>query len=70
VLLKGVNDDIDTLADLMRASLRRECGPTTCTTPDLAPGTSHFRLSTVEEGQALVPPASRPRSPASPSRPT
>ncbi len=53
VLLKGVNDDADTLAALMRAFVENRIKPYYLHHPDLAPGTSHFRLS-IEEGQALV----------------
>ena len=53
VLLKGVNDDPDTLAALMRAFVETRIKPYYLHHPDLAPGTSHFRL-TIEEGQALV----------------
>jgi lysine 2,3-aminomutase len=53
VLLKGVNDDPDTLASLMRAFVEARIKPYYLHHPDLAPGTSHFRLS-IEEGQALV----------------
>jgi lysine 2,3-aminomutase len=53
VLLKGINDDPDTLADLMRAFVETRIKPYYLHHPDLAPGTSHFRLS-IEEGQALV----------------
>ncbi|GEO13288.1 lysine-2,3-aminomutase-like protein [Microvirga aerophila] len=53
VLLKGVNDDPDTLASLMRAFVETRIKPYYLHHPDLAPGTSHFRLS-VAEGQALV----------------
>ncbi|MBF9195077.1 lysine-2,3-aminomutase-like protein [Microvirga terrestris] len=53
VLLKGVNDDPDTLADLMRAFVETRVKPYYLHHPDLAPGTSHFRLS-IEEGRALV----------------
>ena len=53
VLLKGVNDDPDTLADLMRAFVETGVKPYYLHHPDLAPGTSHFRLS-IEEGRALV----------------
>jgi lysine 2,3-aminomutase len=53
VLLKGVNDDADTLAALMRAFVENRIKPYYLHHPDLAPGTSHFRL-TIEEGQALV----------------
>jgi lysine 2,3-aminomutase len=53
VLLKGVNDDPDTLAALMRAFVETRVKPYYLHHPDLAPGTSHFRL-TIEEGRALV----------------
>lgn len=53
VLLKGVNNDVQTLASLMRAFVENRIRPYYLHHPDLAPGTSHFRL-TVEEGQALV----------------
>ena len=53
VLLKGVNDDAGTLATLMRTFVENRVKPYYLHHPDLAPGTSHFRLS-IEEGQALV----------------
>jgi lysine 2,3-aminomutase len=53
VLLRGVNDDVETLAALMRAFVEARVKPYYLHHPDLAPGTSHFRL-TIEEGQALV----------------
>lgn len=53
VLLKGVNDDADTLADLMRGLVEARVRPYYLHHPDMARGTSHFRLS-VEQGQALV----------------
>lgn len=53
VLLRGVNDDVATLAALMRAFVEARIKPYYLHHPDLAPGTSHFRLS-IEEGQALV----------------
>ncbi|MDO9415629.1 lysine-2,3-aminomutase-like protein [Pararhizobium sp.] len=53
VLLKGVNDDAAVLADLMRAFVENRIKPYYLHHPDLAPGTSHFRM-TVAEGQALV----------------
>lgn len=53
VLLKGVNDDAGTLADLMRAFLRNRVKPYYLHHPDLAPGTAHFRLS-IARGQALM----------------
>ena len=53
VLLKGVNDDPDTLEALMRALVSARVKPYYLHHPDLAPGTSHFRIS-IEEGQAIV----------------
>lgn len=53
VLLKGINDDPETLAALMRAFVETRVKPYYLHHPDLAPGTSHFRLS-IEEGRALV----------------
>ncbi len=53
VLLKGVNDDAETLAALMRAFVEARIKPYYLHHPDLAPGTGHFRLS-IEEGQAIV----------------
>jgi lysine 2,3-aminomutase len=53
VLLKGVNDDVETLAALMRTFVENRIKPYYLHHPDLAPGTSHFRLS-ISEGLALV----------------
>ncbi|MBB4183593.1 lysine-2,3-aminomutase-like protein [Sinorhizobium terangae] len=53
VLLKGVNDDANVLAELMRAFVETRIKPYYLHHPDLAPGTGHFRLS-IEEGQKLV----------------
>lgn len=53
VLLKGVNDDVETLAALMKAFVENRVKPYYLHHPDLAPGTSHFRVS-IEAGQALV----------------
>ena len=53
VLLKGVNDDIATLEQLMRAFVQARIKPYYLHHADLAPGTSHFR-TTVEQGQDLV----------------
>jgi lysine 2,3-aminomutase len=53
VLLRGVNDDVETLAALMRGFVENRVKPYYLHHPDLAPGTSHFRVS-IEEGQALV----------------
>jgi lysine 2,3-aminomutase len=48
VLLKGINDDIATLAALMRAFTEHRIKPYYLHHPDLAPGTSHFRNSIVQ----------------------
>lgn len=53
VLLKGVNDSVEALVDLMDAFLANRIKPYYLHHPDLAPGTSHFRV-TIEEGLALV----------------
>lgn len=48
VLLKGVNDDADTLEALMRALVASRIKPYYLHHPDLAPGTAHFRLPIAE----------------------
>ncbi len=53
VLLKGVNDNVAVLEELMRAFVENRIKPYYLHHPDLAPGTGHFRLS-IKEGQALV----------------
>lgn len=53
VLLRGVNDDADTLAALMRAFVEVRVKPYYLHHGDLAPGTAHFR-TTLAEGQALM----------------
>ena len=53
VLLRGVNDNADVLADLMRALVEMRIKPYYLHHPDLAPGTAHLRVS-IEEGQRLV----------------
>jgi len=53
VLLKGVNDDAETLAALMRAFVSLRIKPYYLHHMDLAPGTRHFRTS-IAEGQALM----------------
>ena len=53
VLLKGVNDKVETLAALMRAFAQNRIKPYYLHHPDLAPGTSHFRIG-IEDGLALV----------------
>jgi lysine 2,3-aminomutase len=53
VLLRGVNDDPDTLETLFRTMVANRVRPYYLHHPDLAPGTGHFRL-TIAEGQAIV----------------
>jgi lysine 2,3-aminomutase len=53
VLLKGVNDTVETLAELMRGFVENRIKPYYLHHPDLAPGTSHFRIG-IEDGLALV----------------
>jgi lysine 2,3-aminomutase len=53
VLLKGVNDDAGTLADLFRAMVTARITPYYLHHPDLAQGTSHFRVG-IDKGQALM----------------
>ena len=53
VLLRGINDDPDVLAAMMRGFVEMRVKPYYLHHPDLAPGTSHFRLS-IEEGRAIV----------------
>ncbi len=53
VLLKGVNDDVEILAELMQAFVENCIKPYYLHHPDLAPGTSHFRIG-IDEGLALV----------------
>ena len=53
VLLKGVNDDVDTLEALMRAFVEARIKPYYLHHGDLAPGAAHFR-TTIAEGQALM----------------
>lgn len=53
VLLKGVNDNVETLEALMRAFIETRIKPYYLHHADLAPGTSHFRTS-LEEGQQLM----------------
>ncbi|MEZ6000870.1 lysine-2,3-aminomutase-like protein [Hyphomonas sp.] len=52
VLLRGVNDEVNSLVELMQALVAARIRPYYLHHPDLAPGTGHFRVS-VEEGQAL-----------------
>jgi lysine 2,3-aminomutase len=53
VLLRGVNDDAQTLGALMRALVESRVKPYYLHHADLAPGTAHLR-TTIAEGQALV----------------
>ena len=53
VLLRGVNDDVETLAALMRNFVALRIKPYYLHHPDLAPGTGHFRLP-IAEGQSLM----------------
>jgi lysine 2,3-aminomutase len=53
VLLRGVNDDAQTLEALMRAFVECRVKPYYLHHADLAPGTSHFRTS-LRQGQALM----------------
>jgi lysine 2,3-aminomutase len=53
VLLRGVNDDPATLADLLRALVECRIKPYYLHHADLAPGTAHLR-TTIAQGQALV----------------
>jgi lysine 2,3-aminomutase len=53
VLLRGINDDVETLGALMRAVVECRIKPYYLHHADLAPGTAHFR-TTIEEGQALM----------------
>ena len=53
VLLRGVNDDAEILAALMRRFVELRIKPYYLHHPDLAPGTGHFRL-TIGEGERLV----------------
>jgi lysine 2,3-aminomutase len=53
VLLKGVNDDPETLGALMRAMVETRIKPYYLHHPDLAPGASQFRPA-IAEGQALM----------------
>ncbi|MGZ5921613.1 MAG: lysine-2,3-aminomutase-like protein [Rhizomicrobium sp.] len=53
VLLKGINDKVETLSELMRSFVEAGIKPYYLHHPDLARGTSHFRMG-VEEGLALM----------------
>jgi len=53
VLLKGINDNVQTLDLLFRKLVEHKVKPYYLHHPDLAKGTSHFRLP-IEEGQDLM----------------
>ena len=53
VLLRGVNDDIDSLSALMRALVETRIKPYYLHHGDLAPGTGHLRTG-IDDGQALM----------------
>ena len=53
VLLRGVNDNVETLSALMRAFVECRIKPYYLHHADLAPGTSHLRTS-IEAGQELM----------------
>lgn len=53
VLLKGINDNVETLGKLMRSMIKYRIKPYYLHHVDLAVGTSHFR-TTIAEGQELV----------------
>ncbi len=53
VLLKGINDNAETLERLMRLFVENRIQPYYLHHTDLAPGTSHFRTS-IAEGQTLM----------------
>jgi lysine 2,3-aminomutase len=53
VLLKGVNDNAETLGELMRALVENRIKPYYLHHGDLAPGTSHLRTG-IEQGQDLM----------------
>lgn len=53
VLVKGVNDNVETLSELMRCFIRNRVKPYYLHQGDMAKGTQHFR-TTIEVGQALM----------------
>ena len=53
VLLRDVNNDAATLAELMRAFVSLRIKPYYLHHADLAPGTAHFRTS-LDEGRAIM----------------
>ena len=59
VLLKGVNDDPETLIELMRAFVEARVKPYYLHHADLAPGTAHWRVP-IARGQELMRALARP----------
>ena len=53
VLLRGINDDAEVLAELMRAFVETRIRPYYLHHHDYAPGTAHLR-TTIAEGQAIM----------------
>ncbi len=53
VLLKGINDNIETLSHLMRCFIQNKIKPYYLFQGDLAQGTQHFRTS-IQQGQDLM----------------
>jgi lysine 2,3-aminomutase len=53
VLLRGVNDDAETLEVLFRRMVSSRIKPYYLHHPDLAPGTAHFRVS-LDQGRAIM----------------
>jgi lysine 2,3-aminomutase len=53
VLLRGINDNVDVLTDLLRTLIRCRVKPYYLHHADMAPGTAHFRTS-IAEGKALM----------------
>ncbi len=53
VLLKGINDNVETWGKLMRTMLKYRIKPYYLHHVDMAAGTSHFR-TTIAHGQALI----------------
>ena len=53
VLLRGINDDVETLGALMRRLVEARIRPYYLHHADLAPGTAHMRI-TIAEGQDLM----------------
>ena len=52
-LLRGINGDVETLEQLMRALVTARVKPYYLHHPDLVRGTGHFRVS-IADGQALM----------------